>query len=315
MLNTGLMQSGLMRGIFKRSYFVYAKIVTLFLGLLETCGFYDFPHIIRIESTNKCNANCTICTRESLTRKLSIMDIDLFKKIVDECEENKVKTLHLHNFGEPLLDPLLGDRITYAKKAGMKLRIFSNFSVLNEKIARMLIDTGIDEIKISIDGNSKETYESIRKNLKFDKVVANVEMMLRMRKEMNSQHPRLSVVFVATDENKHEVPAFKKRWEGKVDKVLISSFHNWAGGLDKGEESFKERLMPCFRIWRTFTIMCDGRVALCCLDYNGKVVLGDVNKQTIKEIYHGPKLKKIQRQHLTWNYDKTEMCLNCEGRR
>jgi len=298
----------------KYTYYCYAKIVTLFLRLLEKVGFYSFPHVIRIETTNRCNANCTMCTREKLTRSLGTMDLDLFKKIVDECKQCKVKTLHLHNFGEPLLDPLLCERIKYAKDAGIRLRIFSNFSVLTEEKALALIDAGIDEIKISIDGATKETYESIRINLKFEQVEANIEMMLRLRKKMQAKFPRIRLVFVETENNHMEVDAFKKRWQGKVDDVLISSYHNWAGGLDK-EGNTKKRLLPCFRIWRTFTVLCDGRVALCCLDYDGKVILGDLNKQTISEIYHGPKLKEIQKKHLNWEYEKVPMCLNCEGRR
>jgi MoaA/NifB/PqqE/SkfB family radical SAM enzyme len=255
-----------------------------------------------------------MCTREKLTRPIGVMDLNLFKKIVDECKEHKVKTLHLHNFGEPLLDPLLIDRIKYAKEAGIRLRIFSNFSVLTEEKALSLIDSGIDEIKISIDGATKETYEAIRRNLSFEQVEANIEMMLRLRKEMNAACPRIRLVFVATDKNYMEVEDFKKRWQGRVDDVLISSYHNWAGGLDK-EGEIRKRLLPCFRIWRTFTVLCDGRVALCCLDYDGKIILGDLNNQTIKEIYHGSKLKEIQRNHLNWEYKKIPMCLDCEGRR
>lgn len=295
-------------------YYCYSKAVTFFLLLLEKIGFYSFPHVIRIETTNRCNANCIMCTRDKLTRPIKVMDLDLFKKIVDECAKKKVKTLHLHNFGEPLLDPRLCDRIKYAKEKGIKLRIFSNFSVLNEELARSLIDSGIDEIKISIDGATKETYEAIRRNLDFEQVEANIEMMLRLREEMDAKAPKIKLVFVATETNEHEVNDFKKRWEDKVDKVLISSYHNWAGGLDKDGEKWT-RLQPCFRIWRTFTVLCDGRVSLCCLDFDGKVILGDVNNQTIEEIYKGSKLRGIQRSHLNWDYGRIPICLDCEGRR
>jgi hypothetical protein len=294
------------------AYYCYAKIATLLLQGLDRFKFYTFPAVIRIESTNRCNANCVFCTREKLTRPLGVMDLQLFRKIVDECAQNKIRSLHLHNFGEPLLDPELCERIKYAKKFGIRTRIFSNLSVLSEEKARMLIDSGIDEIKISLDANTKETYESIRKNLNFEQAVANIEMLLRLRQKMQVKHPRISLVFVATEKNRTEVAAFKKRWANKVDAVLISTYHNWAGGLHKN--GLNKRLLPCFRLWRTFTILWDGRAALCCLDYDGKIVLGDLNKQSIKEIYHGSKLSQIRKQHLNWEYAKTSICLDCDAR-
>ena len=308
------MYSQLVKNLFRHGYYCYAKSVTFALDTLDRFNFYTFPKVVRIESTNKCNANCITCTREKLTRSLGIMDLQLFKKIVDECAQYKIKTLHLHNFGEPLLDPLLCDRVKYAKEAGIRTRIFSNLSFLTEEKATMLIMAGIDEIKISLDAATKETYEAIRRNLKFEQVESNIEMILRLRNKLQASHPRISLVFVINDQNRNEVAAFKKRWQNKVDNIFISSYHNWAGGL-ASNSSAKKRLLPCFRLWKTFTILWDGRAALCCLDYDGQVIVGDLNKQTIKEIYCGPKLSAIRQQHLNWEYDKTLLCLNCEGRR
>lgn len=296
------------------AYYCYAKAITL--AMRGICAFktYKFPSVIRIESTNRCNANCTTCTRDKLTRPLGVMDFDLYKKIVDECAQNKIRILHLHNFGEPLLDSLLPERVKYAKEKGIRTRIFSNFSTLTEEKARQLLEAGIDEIKISIDAASKETYEAIRKNLKFAKVESNIELMLRLRNELQLKHPRISLVFVAMDNNRHEISAFKKRWQNKVDKIFITSYHNWAGGLDKGG-FIKKRLLPCRRLWKTFTILWDGRAALCCLDFDGQVILGDLHTQTIQEIYSGEKLAAIRQQHLNWEYGKATICLSCEGRK
>lgn len=309
-----MLNSALFSKVIWPGYWCYAKLFTLILRGISKLPSYQFPQTIRIESTNRCNANCTTCTREKLTRPLGTMDFDLFKKIVDECAANNIRILHLHNFGEPLLDSLLSERVKYAKSKGIRTRIFSNFSALTREKALQLLDAGIDEIKISIDAASKETYEAIRKNLKFAQVEANLEMMLQLRAEQKLEKPRISLVFVATDNNRHEVKKFKQRWQHKVDKIFITSYHNWAGGLDKGG-AVRKRLLPCLRLWKTFTILWDGRAALCCLDFNGQVILGDLNKQTIQEIYSGQMLSRIREQHLRWQYNKIPICLNCEGRK
>ena len=106
-----------------------------------------------------------------MRRPIQQMDQALFEQIVDECAAWGCREIHLHNFGEPLLDDRLEDRIRYAKQKGIAtVKIFSNGSLLNEPRARGLIDAGLDEIKISFDGASKEEFERIRFPLKFDVV-------------------------------------------------------------------------------------------------------------------------------------------------
>lgn len=104
------------------------------------------------------------------------MDDALFDRIIDECAAERCREIHVHNFGEPLLDKRLEDRIRRAKQRGIaKVKIFSNGSLLTAERARSLIEAGLDEIKISLDGATREEFESIRCPLKFDRVVQNVE--------------------------------------------------------------------------------------------------------------------------------------------
>ncbi|MFQ5893440.1 MAG: hypothetical protein ACE5H5_03925, partial [Nitrospinota bacterium] len=69
------------------------------------------PEIVKIETTNHCNAVCVYCPRDAMTRPKGLIDEAIFRKLVDECAAEGVKSLHLQNFGEPLLDKMLPDRI------------------------------------------------------------------------------------------------------------------------------------------------------------------------------------------------------------
>jgi MoaA/NifB/PqqE/SkfB family radical SAM enzyme len=75
-----------------------------------------FPKVVRIETTNHCNARCTFCLRASMGREKGFMAQDLHEKIVNECAEGGCSVLHVHNFGEPLLE----ERIRFAKEKGIK---------------------------------------------------------------------------------------------------------------------------------------------------------------------------------------------------
>ena len=92
-----------------------------------------FPPLVRIETTNACNSKCTICRHCDIQRPIRQMDQSLFTQIVDECVAWGCREIHLHNFGEPLLDNRLEDRVRYAKRQGIAtVKIFSNGSLLSE---------------------------------------------------------------------------------------------------------------------------------------------------------------------------------------
>src|SRR5438045_2541840 len=124
------------------------------------------PEIVQIESTNICNAKCVFCPRDVMHRKLGIMSFDLFTKIVDECAELGITHVRVHNYGEPFVDRKLVEKVRYAKQKGIKeVGMISNGPLINEDVARGMIDAGLDAINISVDASGKEVFESTRLGL------------------------------------------------------------------------------------------------------------------------------------------------------
>ncbi|MGW8256674.1 MAG: radical SAM protein, partial [Thermoguttaceae bacterium] len=100
----------------------------------------EFPSVVRIETTNACNARCTICPHASLKRPIMRMDEKLYRRLIDECSACACGEIQLHNFGEPLMDKRIEERIDYAKKRGIKkVKIFSNGSLLDRERSKRLI--------------------------------------------------------------------------------------------------------------------------------------------------------------------------------
>ena len=143
------------------------------------------PEIVQIESTNICNAKCVFCPRDEMHRKQGIMSFELFKKIVDECAELGITHVRVHNYGEPFVDRQLVEKVRYAKQKGIKeVGMISNGSLITEQVARGMIEAGLDAINISVDASGKEVFESTRLGLKYDKVIANIERLVRLRAEI-----------------------------------------------------------------------------------------------------------------------------------
>src|SRR5881392_3930709 len=150
------------------------------------------PEIVQIEATNICNAKCVFCPRDDMHRRQGVMSLELFKKVVDECAELGITHVRVHNYGEPFLDRHLTEKVRYAKEKGIKeVGMISNGSLITEKIARGMIEAGLDAINISVDAGGKEVFDRTRIGLNYDKVIANVERLVRIRTELGKRRPKL----------------------------------------------------------------------------------------------------------------------------
>jgi hypothetical protein len=254
----------------------------------------SMPEIVQIESTNICNAKCVFCPRDEMHRRQGIMTVELFRKIVDECVELGITHVRMHNYGEAFIDRQLVEKVRYAKQKGIReVGVISNGSLITEAVARGMVDAGLDAINISVDAAGKEVFETTRVGLKYDKVIANIERLVRIRAESGKRRPKLILSFVRQN-NTADEQAFIEHWRTIADKVHVTDLHNWAGTLNTESDVN----YPCYRPWLTFTALWDGRVSLCCADFDGKVILGDLNTSSIREIWNAEPYREVRRQHL-----------------
>ncbi len=264
------------------------------------------PEIVQIESTNICNAKCVFCPRDEMHRRQGIMSFDLFRKIVDECVELGITHVRVHNYGEPFVDRQLVEKVRYAKQKGIQeVGMISNGSLITEEVARGMIEAGLDAINISVDASGKEVFESTRIGLKYDKVIANIERLVRIRGELGRRRPKLILSFVRQN-NSLDEQAFIEHWRNVADKIHITDLHNWAGTLNAESDVN----YPCYRPWLTFTVLWDGRVSLCCADFDGRTVLGNLTTSTIKDIWNAEPYRNARRVHL--ESGGPDICRSCD---
>jgi hypothetical protein len=264
------------------------------------------PEIVQIESTNICNAKCVFCPRDEMHRRQGVMAFDLFKKIVDECVELGITHVRAHNYGEPFIDRRLVEKVRYAKEQGIKeVGMISNGSLITDAVARGMIEAGLDAINISVDAAGRDVFESTRVGLKYDKVIANIERIVRIRTALEQRRPKLILSFVRQN-NSADEQAFIEHWKRIADKIHITDLHNWAGTLNRESDVN----FPCYRPWLTFTVLWDGRVSLCCADFDGRTVLGDLKTSTIREIWNAEPYRQARRMHL--ESGGPDICRSCD---
>jgi len=281
------------------------KQLSNILPLKEDC--LVFPKTLTIETTNICNAFCTFCPHPKMKRNQTMMTTLLYEKIIKESKELGVEEVILSFFGEPFCDRNLMNRIKFAKQNGLKVTLYTNGILLNGDRIKELIDARLDKIFISLDSYSNEHYKKIRLVGKYDEVVNNIDTLIDMKQTRKSKYPIVEIGMILLDKNdKKGIKTFMNKWK-RANDVVIRQPHDW---ISEGTD-IKNQL-PCYPLWNAFYILCDGRVVPCCMDYDATYVLGDVNNQTIKEIWETSKqLKLLRKHHLEQTSDCFDFCKNC----
>lgn len=189
-----------------------------------------FPEHVHVETINICNARCIMCGYSVMRRPRGIMSDDLFDTVISQLRNNGVRQVTLQFYGEPLLDKKIFSRIAALKKSKMLISINTNASLLDQDNGRKLIEAGLDRLNISFDGYSRETYNKIRINLDYDKVINNIKEFIALKKKLGTG-PNTKITFVCLKENIAEIKPFIKYWRNKVNHVDISFDRNWAGQI------------------------------------------------------------------------------------
>lgn len=291
----------------------YRRTVDQEIDGLATNGSFPAPKVVYAESTNACNATCVMCPRDEMGRAIGIMPMDLYRKIVDECAEWGVEELRLHNFGEPLIDKQIFEKIAYAKQQGIPITTFyTNAALLDEERGRKLIESGLDKMYVSFDGATQGTFESIRLPLDFQQVSDNTRNFFKMRESLGSPTPKIYLSFTHIQQSSDEVQRFIRDWEPYSDSVFIIDAHDWAGQADvKLHEPAAGPRWPCVYLWKSMTILYSGEVTLCCMDIKGGESIGNARDASLREIWSGAVMNRIRSAHREHRYDQVSLCGSC----
>ena len=181
---------------------------------------------------------------------------------------------------------------------------------LSEKKLPWILET-VDTLKISLFATSGSTYKKMHGAYEYEKVVDNIIRLVEAKEKHG--YPYLIGLFLLNQENEHEKDTWLNLWENKLDEVMVWRPHNWIEGRSYREPTVKRR--SCGRPENgNFTVGVDGRVSICCFDYNKTVTIGDLKTESIKQVKSESKLlKEFYRAHKTLDFENfNEICKNCD---
>lgn len=279
---------------------------------------------LQIEPSNACNLRCRMCTQSIFgDKKNGHMNMELYNDIINKAKGNVLSVL-LTLSGEPLVHKNIIDMIKIAKNAGMYVSMHTNATLLTQSKGKEILESELDELHISFDGeNGKETYEKIRVRANYDVTLKNIKDFLTLRKEMSLRKPHVSIQYIRfyglngtdIDHNKN----FESLFNGlNVDKFDVVFAHVWgteqigkSDNFEYKEPPHSNNYFPCFQLWHQMTIGWNGKVNLCCIDLEQDYDMGDISKQSIKEIWNGEKMIEMRKKLVNKDIENLKLCKNC----
>ena len=251
------------------------------------------PRSIQIETTTRCNLKCTHCEISYWTEPAADLKLPDFERILNHLP--KLKRVELTGIGEPFMNRDFFDIVALLKARNVRISMTDNFTMMTEKVARRIIELGVDRIAISLDGATKETFEKVRVGSNFEMVTRNVRRLVELQRELGRRKPEILINFVVTADSFREAPAIVdvahelgvrvvqldcvKTFDKTENLATNSEAAEFSASLDKAFERalvhgiivkwmYFEQNVPieqCTRAWNRNFVTRDGYVHPCCL--------------------------------------------------
>lgn len=290
-----------------------------------------FPRVVRIEPSSLCNLKCIHCPTGNVNMKRGLMNEKTFSNILASIKDNLeyIKVVVMYHGGEPLLNKNFFSMVSEINKLGIPfIKTVSNGMLLTDEISKQICESALNQIEFSLDGTSPEENDFIRKNSNFYKVAANIKKLLQLKEITKSEINIIisTTQFIKKDQNIDnaedlipEIPDYLKQEfadEIKENKISFKAFYamKWPK-LPTNTQLFeeialvKENKNYCDQLFNMIIVRANGDIVPCCYDLTSAVVLGNINDNSLKDIWNN-KLSKNFRENI-YNYKFPPLCLNC----
>lgn len=277
-----------------------------------------FPREILVDLTSYCNHTCNFCSNPRL-RHNSTMGLDMAKRVLREAYDLGTRDVGLYGTGESFVVRNLHDYVAAAKAIGYEyVYITTNGAIATPDRAKKVLDAGLDSVKFSISAGKRETYKQIQGKDDFDKVVANLRWIAQYRQDTGLSY-RIYVTMVYTDVTKDEVDILEKlvlpyvdEWDPHTltNQCGNKSDNNSLGFIEQSNIRGRVKSEICFQPFTSFTVTPEGYVSGCVVDYQRTLIVGDLNRSTLAEIWHNEVYKSWRQRHIDGSV-RGSICYNC----
>ncbi len=295
------------------------------------------PFVEQVETTNVCSLTCVMCPRGrgQMTRKRRHMSDGLFRSVCLQVEEDWQERygterdparyqvldpasrieglgLRLHHFGSPLLDPHFIERAVWVKEhCTFPIHASISAEQFRKDDARRLVATGIDRLVIALDGTNNEEYRVVRgAAANYERAVHGIEALLEAKNALAAP-VHLDVQLVDLRDDPALRSRFLAKWKG-VDglSVIIKPVFGYPDIDDDVIEGSRWSGL-CAWPFLSIVVTVDGRVVLCCADYDAEGIIGDVREESLQQIWDGERYRDLRRTFMLERAAADGLCGRC----
>lgn len=281
----------------------------------------NYPMMVVLSFVYPCNALCPHCpfTNSNIRKEYAdapYMPVDLFKKIADESGQYNA-LIRFTGGGEPMLHPHATDLLVYAKEAGCRVGLVSNGSMFTEENTERLLQAGVDMIEFSVDAATPEEYAIYRKGLSWTKLLENARRMIARRNELKSP---TKIVGSCVHQKGVDMAAVERFWLGEIgfDNMIKRKYLTWGVNTTIDQDLSADVTpyldtdeVPCPFLFERLNIDTRGNVQVCGYDISANTSMGNVNVDSIRDIWLGEGFEYYRQKHLSGNGKSLQMCAGC----
>lgn len=278
------------------------------------------PKIYQLEPTSVCNLDCPMCPRQDMGRPMAHMKLELFEKIVNR-DMPEPQAIELFGMGESILHPKLPSMLRILKEHGHYSVLATNATILTPKLSDSLVEAGLDFAVLDFDGGDKESYEAIRVNGNYEQTKVNIEDFLKRKKNTFS----VVQTILMPQTRGLDIEAYRKEWlEKGADEVRVKFLDTWGGYLmvDEAKEINPQDVnqqprRACPELFYGADVWQGGQVVPCGRYFDLSYPLGNLNTNSLEEVFHDKPAVELRKVHLNHDWGKLReigagRCADCQ---
>jgi MoaA/NifB/PqqE/SkfB family radical SAM enzyme len=283
------------------------------------------PGAVMVQVSAKCNLGCIMCGYVGKTPNTGFIEESLFQHILNDCKSYGVQWIYMETaWGEPMLHPRIFELLELARC--FQVLLSTNITPLNERRIVRLAELNIASFQLSFCGYDQLSYETIYVGARFSHVVKNLELVQKIFTD-RSPNTKLLVNGVSLKDDHEFVDRtviFLKSLGFKSDQVEIKLPNNFGGlytgspaettrGIHTYKDLRNQQLELCSVLADNPGVYVDGRVTACgCIDNSSALIIGDIRKETLREMRYGPRYDALLSAFTSGDVSKVPLCADCD---
>lgn len=273
----------------------------------------DCPPCLQIEPSSVCNYRCVFCfeTDKFFTHRsngfMGHMTFDTFRRVVDQAEGH-IEFITLASRGEPLLCPDIEAMLAYTCGKFLGLKMNTNASLLDERKAHAILQSGIKTLVFSIDATEEPLYSQLRVNGNLNTVLYSIEQFRKIRETQYRDSKIITRVSGVKFDERQNLNAMQRCLGELVDQVAFVNYNPWKNVYECASTGVNE---PCSDLWRRMFVWWDGKINPCDVDYRSTLSVGSLSDGELSQLWRAPAYECLRADHLNGCRTDITICSHC----